>query len=381
MQCNWDTEDDAPKISTATLASAPGSGASSMRSGKLASVPKGLGLGSAAASTVSVPQTAASPKHPIRVSYLTEQTSHHPPVSAFYISCPERGLHARGYDQITAKFTGTSIKVMPGEHNLGIFITLEKRDNETYQLTHPPAHLGGLLRGALNITVGEQAYISCPQTKLKCILRYYDEGWTRSVNKVEGIIFRYDPDDDDKTNIKDVPEDDILVRLGGPWKEQTVFTLGPKPVVSLVPAHCPHPLVPFPSPFRLPVLRQHLVSQDSHPPENQTTLVDVAPLSVAPKTLPPEDKQLANESLTLWGPVTRAIHSKQFSRATHLKQELEEQQREKARQREQAGETWKPIFFTQVTDKGGRPELTDKGREVLKLAQEGVWDIKALPVE
>jgi hypothetical protein len=107
-------------------------------------------------------------------------------------------------------------------------------------------------------------------------------------------------------------------------------------------------------------------------------MIDIAPLSVAPKSLPPEDKQLANESLTLWGPVTRAIQSKQFSKATQLKQELEEQQREKAREREKSGEQWKPVFFTQVTDKGGRPELTEKGREVLKLAQEGVWDVKPI---
>lgn len=79
--------------------------------------------------------------------------------------------------------------------------------------------------------------------------------------------------------------------------------------------------------------------------------------------------------------MTRAIHSKQFSRATQLKQELEEQQREKARQREKTGEQWKPVFFTQVTDKGGRPELTDKGREVLKLAQEGNWDINPILAE
>lgn len=195
-------------------------------------MPKGLGSDPSGASNVSVPQTNTKPAKPIRISYLTEQTSHHPPVSAFYISCPEKGLHAKGYDQITAKFTGTSIKVMPGEHNLGIFITVEKRDNETYRLTHPPAHLGGLLRGALNVTVGEMAYISCPQTKLKCILRYYDAGWTRSTNMVEGIIFRYDPENDNKVNIKDVPEEDILVRLQGPWKNKVVFTPGSKPVAS-----------------------------------------------------------------------------------------------------------------------------------------------------
>lgn len=213
---------------------APGSSASSVKSARLA-VPSGLGSGnSKAASTVSIQQVGADPTAPtVRVSYLTEQTSHHPPVSAFYISCPEKGLHARGFDQITAKFTGTSIKVSPGEHNLGIFVTLEKRDHETYQLTHPAAHLGGLLRGALSVSVGDTAFITCPKTKLKAILNYYDEGWLRgSTNKVEGIIFKYDPENDDKVRIRDVPEEDILVRLNGPWKDKVEFTLGPKPFVS-----------------------------------------------------------------------------------------------------------------------------------------------------
>lgn len=170
----------------------------------------------------------------MRISYLTEQTSHHPPVSAFWVDCPQKGIYARGFDQISAKFTGTSIKVSPGEHNLGIFITLEKRNNETYQLKHPAAHLGGLLRGTLSVSVGDTAYVTCPETKLKAILNYFDEGWLRgSTNKMEGIIFRYDPENDNKTKIKDVPDSDIVVRLSGAWKDKIQFTMGPKPVVSM----------------------------------------------------------------------------------------------------------------------------------------------------
>ncbi|KAK4042964.1 hypothetical protein C8A01DRAFT_13434 [Parachaetomium inaequale] len=349
FRCNWETEDDAPKIDTSTLwkgGSAPGSSASSTKSAKLA-VPAGLGSGdSRAASTVSVSQSAKNPTKPVRVSYLTEQTSHHPPVSAFYISCPEKGIHAKGFDQITAKFTGTSIKVMPGEHNLGIFITVERRDHETYQLTHPAAHLGGILRGALSVSVGDMCYITCPETKLKAILRYYDDGWLgRTTNKVEGIIFRYDPENDNKRQIQDVPEEDILVRLGGPWKEKIVFTLGSKPLAS-------------------------------HPPEHQITIIDIAPLAVAPKVLPPAEQQLPHESLQLWGEVTKAILAKQYSRATTVKQELEEAQREKARERERKGETYKPVFFEQATDKAGKPSLTEKGREVLNRAQKGEWGME-----
>ena len=228
VKCNWETENNAPEIRTSTLKGSSSS-ASSLKSSKSASPDANTSTLS-----LSVPQQPSPPRpeHLVRVSYLTEQTSHHPPVSAFHISCPERGLTARGFDQITAKFTGTSIKVSPGEHNMGIFITLDHRDGETYQLTHPAAHLGGFLRGNLNVSVSEVAYITCPRTKLKTILSYVEEGWLgRTTNKVEGVIFRYDPDNDDKTRIRDVPDADVLARLSGPWREKVVLTLGPKPVV------------------------------------------------------------------------------------------------------------------------------------------------------
>jgi hypothetical protein len=217
------------------MQSASGSAASSIKGGK---------HNSRNASSSSIPkiekmEITAIPKPGkiVKVSYLTEQTSHHPPVSAFFVDCPEKGLTARGFDQLSAKFTGTSIKVTPGEHNLGIFITLEKRDNEQYQLTHPAAHLGGLLRGSLSLTVGDQCYITCTKTKIKTILHYMEEGWLgKTQNKVEGVIFRYDPEDDNKTRIRDVPEKDILARISGNWRETLYFSLAPKFVSALL--HC-----------------------------------------------------------------------------------------------------------------------------------------------
>ncbi|KAL2117525.1 hypothetical protein VTJ04DRAFT_7185 [Mycothermus thermophilus] len=347
FRCNWETDDDAPKIDTRALRGLITNGTSSNAETASSLTAPGLPSDARSASSVSISQSSSNSSKPVRISYLTEQTSHHPPVSAFYIDCPEKGVHAKGFDQITAKFTGTSIRVSPGEHNLGIFITVERRNHETYQLTHPAAHLGGFLRGALNVTVGDMCYVTCPETKLKAILHYYDEGWTRTVNKVEGIIFRYDPENDDKQRIADVPESDILIRLGGPWKEKIVFTIGPKPL-------------------------------NSHPPEEQITIIDIAPLEVAPKVLPPADKQLPNESLKLWDNVTQAILAKEYSKATAFKHELEEAQREKARERERKGETWKPVFFEQATDKAGKPSLTEKGREVLRRAQKGDWSMEGI---
>ncbi|KAG5953228.1 hypothetical protein E4U57_005548 [Claviceps arundinis] len=350
FRCNWETEDNAPRIETADLngatASANGSDKGSLRS--LRAPPKSEKNESTV--SLSVPKHAPSTpdKKPIRISYLTEQTSHHPPVSAFHITCPERGLSARGFDQITAKFTGTSVKVLPGEHNLGIFISLDKFGGETYQLTHPAAHLGGLFRGSLSVSVSEMSYITCPETKLKAILHYVDEGWLgRTTNKIDGVIFRYDPENDNKSRVQDVPDEDVLIRLSGPWREKIVFTIGPRPVKST-------------------------------PPEQQYTIADVAPLHVAPKVVPPEDQQLPNESLTLWGGVTKAIHAKKYSKATELKIELEESQRQKARQREKNQETWQPVFFEHVTGNGGKPNLTEKGRQVLERAQKGDWSMEGI---
>ena len=227
-------EDNSPPIATIKAQSTSGSAASSIKSGK--HTPSGSRHTSASsipriANIEGPPTTVAEPGKKVKVSYLTEQTSHHPPVSAFYVDCPEKGITARGFDQLSAKFTGTSIKVTPGEHNLGIFITLAKRDNETYQLTHPAAHLGGLLRGSLSVTVGDQCYITCTKTKIKTILHYLEDGWLgKTQNKVEGVVFRYDPENDDKMRIRDVPEKDVLARVSGNWKEKVFFSLGAKSV-------------------------------------------------------------------------------------------------------------------------------------------------------
>ena len=42
----------------------------------------------------------------VSVVFLCEQVSHHPPVSAAYYGCPEKGVEAVGMDQIVARVSG-----------------------------------------------------------------------------------------------------------------------------------------------------------------------------------------------------------------------------------------------------------------------------------
>lgn len=308
FQCNWDIKDDAPRL-------IPGK-------------------------KTSPEEDPKTTEQPVRVSFLTEQTSHHPPVSAFYVDCPERGVSARGFDQISAKFTGTSVRVIPGAHNLGIFISLKNRGDEEYQLTHPAAHLGGFLRGSLSVSVADTCFITCKQTGIKAILHYLEEAWLgRAQNRVQGVIYRFNPEKDKITRIKDVPEKEIIARVEGCWQEKVTYTL----------------------------------IGSNEPPQ---TLIDLTPLFPVPKSVPPEEEQLPNESRKFWGKVTDAILSKQYSQATKEKQDLEERQREKAAERKAQNIDWEPRFFTAATTPLGKPDLTEQGKNALKGLQEGNFKLE-----
>ncbi|KAF2666987.1 hypothetical protein BT63DRAFT_416062 [Microthyrium microscopicum] len=328
FRCNWEVEDTLPELRNP--ASAPGSSAASISSAKSAPVP--------------APLTTKTGGKKIKLSYLTEQTSHHPPVSAWYIDCPEKDMSARGYDQIAAKFTGTSVRVAAGNHNHGIFISLGKWDEE-YQLTHPAAHVGGLLRGTLSVTVADTCYVTCPQTKTKVILEYLEDGWLGGAkSRVQGVIFKYDPDNDIKgQKVKEVAEKDVIARIEGSWMDKIYYTLGSGPVSAAD--------------------EKHLI-------------VDLTPLFPVAKDVPPLEDQLPNESRRFWNDVTQAILNKQYSLATHHKVIIEERQRSKAAERKAAEQDWQPRFFTGAVTPVGRPELTKDGLEVLKGLHEGKFKLE-----
>ena len=195
------------------------------------------------------------------------------------------------------------------------------------------------MRGALAITVSDTCYVTCPKTRIKVILQYLEDGWIgRAQNRVEGVVFRYDPDMDTTTKIKDVPESDILARISGSWHGQVYFTLAGTGEPQL--------------------------------------LIDIAPLFPATKSVPPEGSQLSNESRKFWSSVTEAIVDKKYSQATKCKQYIEERQRQRAAERQAKNETWQPRFFTDAVTPLGKPELTEEGRKALEGLYNGDYTLE-----
>lgn len=296
--------------------------------------------------TPAAPEGGTTKNKPVKVSYLTEQTSHHPPVSAYYVDCPDKGVSARGYDQLSAKFTGTSVKVTSGQYNQGIFVTLHRRDDEEYQLTHPAAFLGGFLRGNLYVSVADTCFVTCPKTGLKVILHYLEEGYFgKTQNKVEGVVYKCDVEKDKTTRIKDVPDKDVLGRIDGCWIDKVWFSYGATEFKKVK-------------------------------EEDKVLLIDVNPLRPVGKICPPMEEQLQNESRKFWKDVTESIGAKRFNDATNQKQQLEERQRERAAERKAQQKEWTPRFFTQVTGSNGRPELTEEGKHVMQALHENKWHLE-----
>lgn len=277
----------------------------------------------------------------VRVAFLTEQISHHPPISAYYASCPTRGVALMGIDQISARVSGTGVRVAPGSQNKGIFIQIQSGhgEGEQYQITHPIAMVNGMLRGSFYVTVGESTIITCSQSdgkgkgkeQLRTIIEYKEEPWIAGPKfAVEGVIHTYiegETQHEEWTKVKHVPKQHIVALFEGSWRG----------VVR----------------WRRP---------DS---SEQAVLLDLTPLLVIPKRVRPLDKQHAYESRKLWENVTNKLLSKEYSEATRHKHSIEQRQRDRAAERKRKGEDHTPAYFEKDIS-SGIPKLTEEGRKALE---------------
>lgn len=132
----------------------------------------------------------------LRVAYLTEQISHHPPISAYVAACPGRHLTLSGIDQISVRvLPSASLRVSSGAMNKGLFVSLDGGPGagECYQITHPVANVNGVLRGSFYATVHESTIVTCAGgpgigngEMLRAIIEYKEE--VRSVFSISLFV-------------------------------------------------------------------------------------------------------------------------------------------------------------------------------------------------
>ncbi|GAA5906797.1 OSBP family protein [Sporobolomyces salmoneus] len=238
--------------------------------------------------------------------YVSEQVSHHPPISAWYFSSPENGLDLCGELKPKSKFLGNSAAtIMEGESHLRFLDGEAVKDGE-YDITMPNMYARGILFGKMVLELGDSSIVRNHQTGMTCDVEFKTKGFfSGSYNSIAGKI---------KSPKGDVGE------ISGHWSDLMEIT------------------------------RKSTKTKE--------VLFDAHNTSVTEKSVTPEAQQQPNESRRLWSKVTQAIKQNDIDAATEAKTEIEDAQRESARLREEKGEKFVPKYF-QLSEKGEwRPAFT-----------------------
>ncbi|XP_075065668.1 oxysterol-binding protein-related protein 8 isoform X2 [Mixophyes fleayi] len=236
------------------------------------------------------------PKTNSKTFYIAEQVSHHPPVSAFYVSNRKDGFCLSGSILAKSKFYGNSLSaLLEGEGRL----TFLNR-GEDYTVTMPYAHCKGILYGTMTLELGGNVTIMCEKTGYSAVLEFKLKpflGNDDCVNQISGKI---------KLG------KEVLATLEGHWDSE-VFIHDKKTDV----------LETFWNPTS--EIRQRRLL----------------------RCTVQRDEQGEFESERLWQHVTRAINNKDQTEATQEKFVLEEAQRKAAKDRKAKGEEWTCNLFEQ----------------------------------
>lgn len=236
------------------------------------------------------------PRTNSKTYYIAEQVSHHPPVSAFFVSNRKDGFCLSGSILAKSKFYGNSLSaILEGEGRL----TFLNR-GEDYVMTMPYAHCKGILYGTMTLELGGAVSITCEKTGYSAVIEFKLKpflGSDDSVNQISGKI---------KLG------KEVLATLEGHWDSEVVIH-DKKTDVSET--------------FWNPTsdIRQRRL--------NRCTVQF--------------DEQGDFESERLWQNVTRAINNKDQTDATQEKFVLEEAQRKAAKERKVKGEEWVCKLFEQ----------------------------------
>lgn len=339
----------------------------------------------------SLVSTANKPGKSARVVFLNEQVSHHPPISCFWYEARPRSesptnssvkpcVIAHGVDQISAKFTGTSVKVFPGSMNKGIFVKLPNRSEE-YEITHPTATITGLIRASPYVVITDHTYITCRSShdrRFRTIINYVDESWVGKAKfALEGVIYevRDDEDPEEWSKIKQVPNDRIWCKFSGSWRGLVTYKLTQNNSRRSTTAEA----------------EDDQPSIDKNQAAGLRDLIDLSNLIPLSKTVKPESKQDEMESRRFWNELTGLIKSKNYGQATKVKQSIEQNQRDLSNQRKSLNQNFKPIIFRidgeddedQNKDprayptqdgylKFSKPRLTEEGMRILEAEFKGI---------
>ena len=229
-----------------------------------------------------------------RTFYIAEQVSHHPPISAFYVTNRKDGFCISGSILAKSKFYGNSISaILDGTARLKLLTR-----GEDYLVTYPYAHCKGILLGTLALELGGKVNIKCDKTGYNTELEFKLKPFLGSSDLCNLVTGRIRLGNETLGSIEGHWDSDIYYKDKRSGESELFWS--PSPIVK----QCR--------------LKRFVV---------------------------PINQQLEYESERLWHKVTEAILRQDQIAATGEKTVLEEEQRNGAKQRLNKMEKWVPKHF------------------------------------
>ncbi|KAI8774263.1 oxysterol-binding protein-related protein 9 isoform X1 [Biomphalaria glabrata] len=226
------------------------------------------------------------------LSFIAEQVSHHPPISAFYCENYNRRISLDGYVWTKSKFLGLSI----GVHMIGECVLSVIDYDEEYTLTFPSGYGRSILTVPW-VELGGKILINCAKTGFSSQVEFHTKPFYGSKkHRVTAQIF--EPNDKKP-----------FVNIEGEWNG---------------------------------------VMYAKWATGKNEVFVDTKTLPIIKKIVQPPDQQGPLESRKLWRNVTFYLKEKRVDDATEEKHKLEQRQRDEAKERKEQGKKWETQFFHEV---------------------------------
>ncbi|XP_049544381.1 oxysterol-binding protein-related protein 9 isoform X1 [Anopheles darlingi] len=231
-----------------------------------------------------------------QLTFIAEQVSHHPPISAFYAEHYNKKISFSAHVWTKSKFLGLSI----GVHNIGQGTVTLCDLNEEYIVTFP----NGYGRSILTIPwieLGGTVTINCPQTGYRADIDFLTKPfYGGKKNRIQGEI--YGPNDKKS-----------FLSISGEWSGLMEYKFN-----------------------------------DGSKPSKFETFVDVNSIPIYKKKVRPVSEQQENESRRVWREVTAGLKMNDIEKATNAKFQVEQKQREEAKERKDTFGEWETKYFKGV---------------------------------
>ncbi|KAM9004014.1 oxysterol-binding protein-related protein 9 isoform X4 [Sarcophilus harrisii] len=223
------------------------------------------------------------------VTFVAEQVSHHPPISAFYAECFNKRIQFNAHIWTKSKFLGMSI----GVHNIGQGCVSCLDHDEHYILTFPNGYGRSILTVPW-VELGGECTINCSKTGYSANIVFHTKPfYGGKKHRITAEIF---PPNDKKS----------FCSIEGEWNGvmYAKFATG----------------------------------------EN-TVFIDTKKMPIIKKKVRKLEDQNEYESRCLWKDVTYNLKIRDIDAATEAKHRLEERQRAEARERKEKDVQWETRLF------------------------------------